>query len=256
MNERKQALREALAQQLECDRMLGVRSLPVVMPPLPAPRAPGASEPAAAPRPETPAATGGKQVLLDEINRNFVSGCTKCRLAETRLRTVFGQGNPDARIAFVGEAPGFEEDRQGLAFVGKAGQLLTRIIEGGMGIPRDDVYICNVIKCRPPNNRDPQADEILACSPYLRQQLSIVQPEVVVALGSPASKTLLNTAQSIGKLRGRFHDYYLSGTTGVGPSIPLMPTYHPAYLLRNPAEKTKTWEDIKMVMGRLGLPKS
>ena len=153
---------------------------------------------------------------------------------------------------FVGEAPGYEEDKQGLAFVGRAGQLLTRMV-AAMGLTRGDVFICNVLKCRPPGNRDPSADEILACSTYLRQQLEIIRPEVLVALGAPAAKTLLNTAASIGKLRGRFHDYYLSGVTSEGSSIPLMPTYHPAYLLRNPAEKRKTWEDLQMVMRRLGL---
>jgi len=122
-----------------------------------------------------------------------------------------------------------------------------------MGLSRDEVFICNVLKCRPPNNRDPLADEILACSPYLREQLSLLQPEVLVALGSPASKTLLNTAQSIGKLRGRFHEYFLSGVTGDGPSVPLMPTYHPAYLLRNPADKKLAWEDLQLVMKHLGL---
>jgi DNA polymerase len=155
-------------------------------------------------------------------------------------------------LVFVGEAPGYEEDKQGLAFVGPAGQLLTKMI-AAMGLTRDDVFICNVLKCRPPGNRDPLADEILACSPYLREQLQIIQPEILIALGSPATKTLLNTAQSIGKLRGRFHDYFLSGVTGEGLSIPLMPTYHPAYLLRNPADKAKTWEDLQLVMDRMGL---
>ncbi|MCH7808720.1 MAG: uracil-DNA glycosylase, partial [Planctomycetes bacterium] len=134
----------------------------------------------------------------------------------------------------------------------KAGERLTDIIRA-MGLSRDEVFICNVLKCRPPDNRDPAADEILACSSFLRRQIAIIQPEVMVALGSPAAKTLLNTTETIGKLRGRFHDYYLSGTTGEGPSVPLMPTYHPAYLLRNPSEKRKTWADVQMVMARLGL---
>ena len=188
--------------------------------------------------------------VLDETQ---VKGCTKCRLCEGRTQTVFGQGRPSAALVFVGEAPGYEEDKQGLAFVGRAGQLLTRMITA-MGLSRDEVFICNVLKCRPPGNRDPSADEILECNPYLRRQLEIIQPQVLVALGAPAAKTLLNTAQSIGKLRGRFHDYFLSGVTGEGPSIPLMPTYHPAYLLRSPSEKAKTWEDLQIVMHRLGLP--
>ncbi len=165
---------------------------------------------------------------------------------------MFGQGSALPRVVFVGEAPGYEEDKQGLAFVGRAGQLLTRIISA-MGMKREEVYICNVLKCRPPQNRDPSAEEILACSPYLRAQLEILQPEVLVALGAPAAKTLLNTADGIGRLRGRFHDYYLSGVTGEGPSIALMPTYHPAYLLRNPSEKVKAWDDMQLVMSRLGL---
>jgi len=156
-------------------------------------------------------------------------------------------------LVFVGEAPGYEEDKQGLAFVGKAGQLLTKMIVA-MGMSREDVYICNVLKCRPPGNRDPSADEILSCSPYLREQISIIQPDVLITLGAPASKTLLNTSQSIGKLRGRFHDYYLSGISSEGSAIPLMPTYHPAYLLRSPGDKKKSWDDLQMVMQHLGLP--
>jgi DNA polymerase len=154
---------------------------------------------------------------------------------------------------FVGEAPGYEEDQQGLAFVGRAGQLLTRMIVA-MGLTRDDVFICNVLKCRPPQNRDPSADEILACNSYLCRQLEIIDPEVIVTLGAPAAKTLLGTAQSIGRLRGRFHDYYPSGVSGQGRSIPLMPTYHPAYLLRSPSEKGKTWDDLQLVMQLLSLP--
>jgi len=187
--------------------------------------------------------------VLDETQ---VKGCRKCGLCETRTQTVFGQGNPAARLVFVGEAPGFEEDKQGLAFVGPAGQLLTRMIIA-MGLSREEVYICNVVKCRPPENRTPLADEMLACNPYLQEQLSIIQPEVIVALGAPAAKTLLNTAESIGRLRGRFHEYHTSGVTGEVPSIPVMPTYHPAYLLRSPNEKGKAWADLQLAMARLGL---
>lgn len=226
--------------------MFGVDAVPVVLTPRTARRASA--------RPSASRAAADVAEQLRVLDDNQVKGCRKCSLCETRTQTVFGQGNPHARLVFVGEAPGFEEDRQGLAFVGRAGQLLTRMIENGMGLKRDDVFICNVLKCRPPNNRDPSSDEVLACSPYLRRQLELINPEVIVALGSPAAKTLLNTAQSIGKLRNRFHDYYLSGVTGEGPSIPLMPTYHPAYLLRNPAEKKKTWDDLQMVMELLGLP--
>jgi len=195
-----------------------------------------------------------KGELLSVLNETRVKGCRRCELSETRTQTVFGQGNSNARLVFVGEAPGYEEDRQGLAFIGKAGQLLTKMIDA-MGLSREEVYICNVLKCRPPGNRDPMADEILACGAYLREQLSIIDPEMIVALGSPASKTLLHTALSIGKLRGRFHDYFVSGETGEGEAIPLMPTYHPAYLLRSPGEKKKTWADLQMVMAELGLEK-
>ncbi len=202
-------------------------------------------------------ASGGsseKSALLSVIDETRVKGCRRCGLSETRAQTVFGQGNSDARLVFVGEAPGYEEDKQGLAFVGKAGQLLTKMIDA-MGTSREEVYICNVLKCRPPGNRDPMADEILACGDYLREQLSIIEPEIIVALGAPAAKTLLHTGLSIGKLRGRFHDYFISGEPGSGKAIPLMPTYHPAYLLRSPGEKKKTWDDLQMVMAALGLVK-
>jgi DNA polymerase len=236
-----------LRQQLQADRLLGLDAVPI--PPHDIDlwgQAPAAAAGSAA-------SLADKRSQLAELDETQVKGCRKCRLCEGRTQTVFGQGNPDARLVFVGEAPGFEEDRQGLAFVGRAGQLLTKMI-AAMGLARDDVYICNVIKCRPPNNREPAADEILACSGYLRRQLEIIQPEVLVALGAPAAKTLLNTADSIGKLRGRFHDYFFSGITGSGPSVPLMPTYHPAYLLRSPEEKRKAWEDLQMVMHLLELP--
>jgi uracil-DNA glycosylase family 4 len=154
---------------------------------------------------------------------------------------------------FVGEGPGFEEDRQGIPFVGRAGQLLTKMILA-MGLRREDVYICNIVKCRPPNNRDPAADEIMACSPYLYEQLRVIDPEVIVALGAPASKTLLDTTLGIGRLRGQFHEFELRQPSGEICTIALMPTYHPAYLLRSPQEKRKAWEDLQMVMARLGLP--
>ncbi len=191
---------------------------------------------------------------LDDINKNEVMCCVKCGLAETRTKTVFGHGNAAARIMFVGEAPGHDEDLSGEVFVGRAGQLLSKMIENGMGLKRKDVYICNILKCRPPNNRDPAPNEVLACKDYLLRQIQIIKPEAIIALGKPASQTLLNSRESIGRLRSRFHDFYPSSTALIGDPIPLMPTYHPAYLLRSPGEKIKAWTDLKLVMARLGIP--
>lgn len=263
-------VRRAAAQRLKSESSLGAKEIPVkrrkanatvARPPesgrriAPTTRqaSPGArTAPAAARGRTSVAASGENAARLRVLDEQQVKGCRKCALSQGRTNTVFGQGDPHAQLVFVGEAPGFEEDRQGLAFVGKAGQLLTKMIEA-MGITRDDVFICNVLKCRPPNNRDPAADEIAACSPYLFEQLSIIRPRVIVALGSPASKTLLNTSESIGRLRGRFHEFFTSGVAGVGDPTPLMPTYHPAYLLRSPGEKGKSWDDLQKVMKLLGL---
>jgi DNA polymerase len=162
---------------------------------------------------------------------------------------VFGVGDPLARLLFVGEAPGFDEDREGEPFVGRAGRLLNDIIRA-MGLRREDVYIANVVKCRPPQNRAPDASETGSCREYLEAQIEIVAPELIVALGGVAAKALLGTEHSLGRLRGRFHPYRRPD----GQEIPLMATYHPAYLLRYPEEKRKTWEDVQLVMGRLGLP--
>ena len=168
-----------------------------------------------------------------------VSLCRKCELAATRTKTVFGSGNPNAGIVFVGEAPGQDEDLQGLPFVGRAGQLLTDIIEKGMKLKRSDVYICNVLKCRPPNNRNPLPHEVEMCEPYLIRQLEFIRPKVICALGTYAAQTLLKTAETIGRLRGRWHFYH---------GIPLRATYHPAYLLRSPGDKRKTWDDVREVL--------
>ena len=167
-----------------------------------------------------------------------VAVCHACSLATTRKNTVFGDGNPEAKIVFVGEAPGADEDEQGLPFVGRAGQLLTNIIKA-MGLERRDVYICNILKCRPPGNRNPLPDEIRLCEPFLKQQLQLIAPQMICALGSFAAKTLLKTETAITLLRGRFHAY---------EGIPLMPTYHPAYLLRNPSAKKQVWEDVQLMM--------
>lgn len=173
-------------------------------------------------------------------------GCTKCGLHEGRTNVVFGVGNPNAELMFVGEAPGADEDLQGEPFVGRAGKLLTRIIEDGMKLQREEVYIANVLKCRPPGNRNPTPDEVETCSPYLIRQIELIQPKVMVALGSFAAKTLLNTTTNISALRGKLHPYTLSDTIENPPKI--MPTYHPAYLLRNPGAKRDVWEDIKIVL--------
>jgi DNA polymerase len=241
----RKAARLALRQQFESDRLLGLRSIPLLpLPPRKSKKPAGMGQVAVDP--------SGKDERLKVLDDSRVKNCTACGLHETRTQTVFGQGHSGARLVFVGEAPGYEEDKQGLAFVGRAGQTLTRMIVA-MGLSREEVFICNVLKCRPPGNRNPSADEVLACSSYLREQLAIIQPEAVIALGAPAAKTLLQTAESIGRLRGRFHDYVLKGEGGEGITVPLMPTYHPAYLLRNPSEKQKTWNDLQMVMKLLGL---
>jgi DNA polymerase len=164
--------------------------------------------------------------------------CRRCRLARERTCIVFGEGDPRAKLVFVGEGPGFEEDRQGKPFVGAAGQLLTRIIEA-IKLSRSQVYICNIIKCRPPGNRNPKPDEINRCSPFLERQIAAIQPDFICALGTFAAQRLLQTTTPISRLRGRFHQYR---------GIKVLPTYHPAYLLRNPDKKRDVWEDMKMLM--------
>lgn len=163
------------------------------------------------------------------------SGC--CQLCRTRAKVVFGSGDPDAELMFVGEAPGRDEDLQGLPFVGRAGQLLTKIIES-IGLKRSDVYICNILKCRPPNNRAPSPAEILACEPYLKRQIGIISPRIICALGKFAAQTLLKSQTPISSLRGKFYNY---------ENIKLIPTFHPAYLLRNPGDKRLVWEDMKKI---------
>jgi DNA polymerase len=170
--------------------------------------------------------------------RTEIGDCTRCKLhAMGRRQIVFGVGNPDADLMFVGEAPGADEDIQGIPFVGRAGQLLTKIIEA-IGLKREDVYIANVIKCRPPGNRNPEQDEVDTCEPFLFQQVDIIKPKVIVALGTFAARALLRTLDPISRLRGRIYDYR---------GAKLIPTFHPAYLLRNPASKREVWEDMKVV---------
>jgi uracil-DNA glycosylase family 4 len=181
-----------------------------------------------------------------------VDACRKCELGNLRRNAVPGEGSPNARLVFVGEGPGENEDLQGRPFVGRAGQLLDKII-AAMGLKRSDVYICNIVKCRPPENREPRPDEIISCLPFLKRQLSLIRPKVIVALGAPAAKTLLNTNKPIGQLRGKFFDFYFEDFS---PPIRLMPTYHPAYLLRNYSDdnRRRVWEDMKVVVAELGLP--
>jgi DNA polymerase len=240
---------------------------PVVHEAAPAPARPARSPAPSAPRPaeerrgpSTPMPDASRIAPLEGTKaerlaamRGPVLACTKCpHLVQSRTQVVFGVGNPEAELMFVGEAPGEDEDRQGEPFVGKAGQLLTKIIET-MGYARDDIYIANVLKCRPdmppgmPGNRKPKPAEMQTCLPYLREQIDIIQPRAIVALGATAMEGLLGAVEPMARLRGRWHDF--QGT-------PLMATYHPAYLLRNQSlgEKRKVWEDMLMVLERLGNP--
>ncbi len=185
-------------------------------------------------------AAGSKQQALDEL-RKALEPCCKCDIAEARTHLVFGDGDPDADLMFIGEAPGQQEDLQGVPFVGRAGQLLTRIIEA-IGLARDRVYIGNILKCRPPNNRTPTVQESATCFPNLERQIEIIQPRIIVTLGNPATKTLLETTQGITRMRGRFVEWR---------GIEVMPTYHPSYLLRNPDAKRDVWEDMKKVHARM-----
>lgn len=175
--------------------------------------------------------------------REDIGDCKRCRLCQQRNTIVFGSGNARAQLVFVGEGPGRDEDIQGLPFVGRAGKLLTQMIEA-MGLKREDVYICNVVKCRPPENRAPEPDEMETCSPFLYRQLAVIQPKVVVCLGAIAFQALYGAKQSISRLRGQWLEFR---------GIPMMATYHPAYLLRNPNAKGDVWDDLKKVMAHLGL---
>jgi uracil-DNA glycosylase len=195
-----------------------------------------AMPPAPTPRPKLPI------VSLDQV-RAQMGECILCKLHRGRHTIVFGVGSPQARLMFVGEAPGEDEDLKGEPFVGKAGQLLTKMIEA-MGLRREDVYICNTVKCRPPNNRNPEPDELAACEPFLKGQLAAVKPEVIVTLGKFAAQALLREQTPITRLRGQWREY---------EGIPVMPTFHPAYLLRSPQEKSKVWDDLQQVMKRLAL---
>jgi DNA polymerase len=180
---------------------------------------------------------------LLKIQQDIGPDCTRCKLHKARNTIVFGDGNASAKLVFIGEGPGADEDAQGLPFVGRAGKLLTQMIEA-MGLQRKDVYICNVVKCRPPDNRTPEPDEVSACSPYLLRQVDVINPKVIVCLGAVAAKTLLNTSRGITSFRGEWLEWR---------GRKLMATYHPAYLLRNPPAKADVWKDLQKVMAELGL---
>ncbi len=219
----------------------------------PAPKtpSPAPTPPKTPPPPANPKQLAQKQRRLDDIAQK-VRDCNACPLHQTRTNAVPGEVNPDARIVFVGEAPGADEDAQGRPFVGRAGKLLTNIIEA-MGLQRADVFICNILKCRPPENRNPQTTEIAACIDYLHQQLAVIEPDIIIALGAYAARTLLDTTEAIGRLRGRVHQYYPNPTAA---PTRLVATYHPAYLLRNyaPDTRRRVWEDMKLVLRELNMP--
>ena len=176
-----------------------------------------------------------------EAIRADIGDCQRCKLAPKRTNIVFGSGNPNAELVFVGEAPGYDEDQQGLPFVGRAGQLLTKIIES-INLKREDVYICNVLKCRPPDNRNPEPDEVAACNPFMKRQLASIKPKVVCCLGTFAAQTVLQTPAPISKLRGKFFDI---------DGMRVIATFHPAYLLRSPDKKREVWEDMKQIRAEL-----
>jgi len=211
-------------------RDAGVREVSTAPPPTPA-----------AARPSIPAGAAVPGDALRAV-RADLGDCTRCKLRGGRTHIVFGVGDPAAQLMFVGEGPGADEDQQGEPFVGRAGQLLTKMIEA-MGFARSDVYIANVVKCRPPGNRDPEPDEIEACEPFLKSQIAAIRPRVIVALGRFAVQTLLHDATPISRLRGKWREY---------EGVKLMPTFHPAYLLRSPAEKKPAWEDLQLVMKEFG----
>ncbi|HEX3355695.1 MAG TPA: uracil-DNA glycosylase [Tepidisphaeraceae bacterium] len=194
----------------------------------------------------SPLSAEEKRCALAELDEKQVKGCVKCRLHEKRTNTVFGEGDPDAKIMFIGEGPGENEDIQGRPFVGRAGELLNKMI-AGMGLKREQVYIANIVKCRPPNNREPAPDEVATCTPYLEKQIEIIRPAVIVTLGRPAIQHMLQQKISITRMRGQWQSWR---------GIRLMPTFHPAYILRNYTEETRAavWSDLQQVLKELGLP--
>jgi len=212
-------------------------------PPAPRVSAPNAAPPVALATPQGPPLSHEERAGRLTVLAETVKACTRCVLHEARTQTVFARGNGSSGLCFVGEGPGADEDAQGLPFVGPAGQLLDRMI-AAMGIERDDVYVCNIVKCRPPKNRTPEPEEMSACMPYLAEQLSLVEPQVIVALGKTAVQGLFGTAEGITRIRGRWRLYQ--------GRVAVMPTFHPAYLLRNPAAKREVWADLQLVLKHLG----
>jgi len=227
--------RDALYLHLEAEEAFGLNRIPFEEPKIQPDKIPGTS-------PLPVQKTTDSRSLLAEIEKEVMT-CEACSLREGRTKTVFGAGNPDADLMFIGEAPGFDEDRTGFPFVGKAGQLLTRMIEA-MGFKREEVYIGNLLKCRPPKNRTPASTEIKACKNFIERQIRLIKPKVIVTLGAPATQTLLNREESISALRDSQYRY---GPDGIW----VTPTYHPAYLLRNESEKKKAWNDLQRAMNLL-----
>jgi DNA polymerase len=253
----------SLRDYIEQLRQEGLEGLPAAAPPPPTPLAQAVlpRSPAAIPAlPSEPKLAGAVPATASELFyhypglercadlselREFIGDCQRCKLAPHRRSLVFGIGDPHAELMFVGEAPGADEDARGEPFVGRAGQLLTDIIERGIGLTRSNVYICNVIKCRPPVNRNPEPDEVAACEPFLFRQIDLVRPKLIVGLGTFAVQALLKVKTPISKLRGNWHSVR---------GVRMMPTFHPAYLLRNPTDKRLVWADIQEVMKALGRP--
>jgi DNA polymerase len=252
------ALRVSVADYLGMLERSGVRSLAAAAPRAETPRAetpPTEAPRAAAPRPAIPPASGDlftppqdetRPLTLEGI-REELGECTRCKLSQRRTHIVFGEGNPHAEILFIGEGPGEEEDRQARPFVGRAGKKLTEIIEKGMKLRREDVYIANVVKCRPPGNREPEKDEIAACQPFLMNQIRAIRPRVIVTLGRPATSLLLGRNVQITRMRGQWQEFH---------GIPVMPTYHPAFVLRQytPKVRGEVWADMKQVLEKIAEP--
>jgi DNA polymerase len=237
--------REDIIQQLQFFRDIGVTSLDLEEPASPVARPTKTSLPTIPAVAVASAVAAKPAVDTLALIREDIGDCQRCKLAPLRTNIVFGSGNINAELVFVGEAPGSDEDEQGLPFVGRAGQLLTKIIDTSVDpghITRDDVYICNILKCRPPNNRNPEPDEVQSCNPFLKRQLAVIKPKVVCCLGTFAAQNVLQSDVTISKLRGKFFDI---------DGMRVIATFHPAYLLRSPDKKREVWEDMKMIGAEL-----